>query len=281
MVKSSIEDLLYKFSQECFTASTWLINQRYNWLYKLHKWAIRNNTPGEYTIPYGALKGKTIYNKPGKFSSLDVFSLDELLLQVLFRRITCSDFVVWDVGANIGLHTILLSDLAKVVVAFEPDARHAKALKKNLTLNGITTVRVVTKALYSKDGPLFFDNTNDNSSKAHIAEQGARIEGIRGDTLISDNPYLLPAIIKIDVEGQAHNVLIGMGTYLKKARYVICELHNEEESHYVYAILKSNGFRVLGQNMLWSEVYENNTPISVWDGHILAINEKYNDSCSY
>jgi len=273
-LKNSIEDLLYGFTEECFTASTWLINQRFNWLYKTHKWAVRNNTPGEYTIPYGGLKGKTILNKPGKFSSLDVFSLDELLLQVLFKRITCSDFVVWDVGANIGLHTLFLSDLAKIVIAFEPDFTHAQTLKKNVRLSGVGNVRIIGKALYSKDGPLFFDNTHENTSKAHIADVGTnvQVEGIRGDTFVANNPYLPPDILKIDVEGQAHNVLKGMGECLDKVRYVICELHDAQESFGVYNILKAYNFRMLGQNLLWKEVQSPlRMPMNVWDGHIFAV----------
>ncbi len=60
---------------------------------------------------------------------------------------------VVDVGANIGLSTILLARSAQRVIAFEPSPANVGYLRRNLASNGIANVEVVAAAVSDRPGP--------------------------------------------------------------------------------------------------------------------------------
>ena len=50
-----------------------------------------------------------------------------------------------DIGANIGLHTIVLSKLGYKVDSYEPDEKHFKLLIKNLKKNKLSIKNTIKK----------------------------------------------------------------------------------------------------------------------------------------
>lgn len=135
--------------------------------------------------------------------AFEVHELDWLLPQVR------ADSVVWDVGANIGLYSVLLAQRAAAgeVVAFEPVPSTAVRLASNLVLNGVTNVTVVEKALGAKAGVgqmhVFPDAPGCNTLSNEVGVEGSSlmpVEVVTADALIRSGARS-PAIIKIDVEG--------------------------------------------------------------------------------
>lgn len=61
----------------------------------------------------------------------------------LFRSLVKPDDVVADIGANIGLTSIVFSNLARKVLAFEPSPSTYKILVENLTRAGASNVDAV------------------------------------------------------------------------------------------------------------------------------------------
>ena len=49
---------------------------------------------------------------------------------------------VADIGANIGLHSILMSRCGWQVTAYEPDPIHCDLIKRNLDLNNVKSVNL-------------------------------------------------------------------------------------------------------------------------------------------
>jgi FkbM family methyltransferase len=50
--------------------------------------------------------------------------------------------VCLDIGANLGAHTLVMSDLAKQVYAFEPSSINSSFLSENVSLNGLSNISV-------------------------------------------------------------------------------------------------------------------------------------------
>jgi FkbM family methyltransferase len=134
------------------------------------------------------------------------------------------DSTVIDVGANIGLSTIALARFAKHVIAFEPSPPNAAFLRRNLDLNRITNVEIVTAAASSEPGTLQF----------HVAQFGAGSHVMSdGDLSIGAPMIEVPAVpldhmdlppigfIKIDVEGHEPEVLAGAQRLLAQDRPLI------------------------------------------------------------
>lgn len=118
-----------------------------------------------------------------------------------------------DVGANIGLSTILLARLTERVIAFEPSPPNVEFLRRNLTLNDIANVEVVAAAVSSEPGSL----------RLHVAKFGAGSHVVTSGHVIGDviSTVDVPAVtldqtafppiafIKIDAEGHEPDVLAG------------------------------------------------------------------------
>src|SRR5262245_10731234 len=71
-------------------------------------------------------------------------------LQQLLEVMNLRGGVCVDVGANIGIHSLLMSDLVGPegrVFAFEPEPRNFALLEANLALNGVTNVTAVAAAV--------------------------------------------------------------------------------------------------------------------------------------
>ena len=87
----------------------------------------------------------------------------------LIESLVKPDDVVLDIGANVGLHTVVLARAAAKghVYAFEPVAEMAERASRNAALNGLRNVTVVACAL---------GNTTENRTmKVNVA--GAGLEG--------------------------------------------------------------------------------------------------------
>lgn len=130
-----------------------------------------------------------------------------------------------DVGANLGIYTVLAARRGARVVAFEPVPRAHAALARNLALNGIAgNVRVVPAALADVAGR--FPLTTHLESSNHLVRQGipvapgstmvdvARLDDVLPAGAAPDGP----ALLKVDAEGADELVLAGAVRTLERAR---------------------------------------------------------------
>ena len=109
--------------------------------------------PGKTVLPIlqGPLKGKR-WIKGSSINGcwLGTYELDK---QVLFSKYIKHGMTVYDVGANVGLYSLLSSVLAGKegkVFSFEPLPENISYLKKHIKLNNLTNVKVIVKAVNDK-----------------------------------------------------------------------------------------------------------------------------------
>src|SRR5439155_15680161 len=142
----------------------------------------------------------------------------------LIRAIDLEGGVSVDIGANIGLHTVLMSDLtgpAGKVFAFEPEAGNFRLLKHNLNRNGSTNVTAIQAAVGGRNGtghlavnPLNFgDHRVAHGSPTGRAEVEVPITTI--DESLRSLPHGVVKLIKIDVQGYEWHVIQGMAETLR------------------------------------------------------------------
>jgi FkbM family methyltransferase len=132
----------------------------------------------------------------------------------------------FDVGANIGYHTLGAAATGARVYAFEPVPRLRHRLAGNLRLNGLERrVCVSELALSNRSGAadFYLAKRRDDGSHSLIAGVPAQsIERITVRTMCLDG-YLQasgappPTVVKIDVEGAEALVLDGAGALLDSA----------------------------------------------------------------
>jgi len=160
--------------------------------------------------------------------------------QKAFEKMVAKGGVVFDIGANAGLYTLLASVLVGSqgrVFAFEPGPRNVRYLKAHLQLNHVSNVNVIEAAVSDRMGEASFD-VGANDSMGHLADRGMlRVKVVTLDELISARDVAIPSCIKIDVEGAEARVLNGakgllsnlhptvfLATHGKHSRRECCQL---------------------------------------------------------
>lgn len=126
-----------------------------------------------------------------------------------------------DVGANYGIHTLLMAKLvgeSGAVIAFEPSPDLFSELETNLQRNGLRNVTVMQMAVSDSAGDAEF-YLGDSSATGRLRSLESTPAEDRGptikvtatslDLLASKGDIPLPDLIKIDVEGAESRVLEG------------------------------------------------------------------------
>lgn len=164
--------------------------------------------------------------------------------------------VCFDVGANLGYFSILMSRLVGNdghVVAFEPMPDTFEVLEENIRINGLQNVVAVAAAVGDRSGSIELLSQPDQRFTKTASVVGYRLEGaaqktsvrsIRLDELIADGERS-PDLIKIDVEGGEFGVLNGARELLSKRRpTLIVEIHGwgSEASQQVLKLLDELGY---------------------------------------
>ena len=138
-----------------------------------------------------------------------------------------------DIGANIGVYTILASKVIRAnSISFEPIQNAFDRLEDQVKINRIDhLVRMENKGVGEKNETLFFTNNIDTVNKVSLAGDVANtteIEVIALDDVLKKNEKYF---IKIDVEGFEYKVILGAKDTLSSPNTVglIIELNGSSE----------------------------------------------------
>lgn len=140
-----------------------------------------------------------------------------------FSRAMSPDIVVYDIGANVGIYTVLACRIVGVngrVFAFEPASMNLSYLNSNIQANGFSNCEVIPMAVSNTDGTVQFELGRD-SCVGKISNHGLlRVPSISLDSFTA-NGKPLPNLMKIDVEGAEYEVLTGARKAISMAKPVI------------------------------------------------------------
>ncbi|MGJ3241776.1 MAG: FkbM family methyltransferase [Opitutales bacterium] len=171
------------------------------------------------------------------------------------------DDTVFDVGANIGMISLLLATHPRGqtcrYVAFEPEPRNVAQLERNIALNGLSDrMRACRQALSAQPGKaaLFVRGTAGEGRHSLVAAEGSsgevEVELTTGAAYCRET-NTWPNLMKIDVEGAEGEVLAGFDTVFaeKPPRDLIMEIHDKggrdamPDGTPIEAFLKGHGYR--------------------------------------
>jgi len=154
--------------------------------------------------------------------------------------------VVYDIGGNYGIHTLLMARLVKEeghVYSFEPLPEILSELEKNIALNSFTNASCVKLAVNDETGVASFF-TGDHVGAGHLADAGktlgnqSMVETITLDDFVFERNNRPPDFIKLDVEGAEGRVLSGGLRALKQFKPILLvDLHTPEQDVAVGQIL--------------------------------------------
>lgn len=156
---------------------------------------------------------------------------------LLLDDVKASDILL-DVGANIGIFTVLASKKVNKVIAVEPDPYNYKYLKKNIELNNIKNVIISNKAVSNYKGVTFISS---KGSQSKLAEKGIKINVTTIDELLNEHNIDIDAL-KMDIEGSEYEALDGK--FLERCKRLMVEIHNDLYEE-IYQRLEKHGFRII------------------------------------
>lgn len=161
------------------------------------------------------------------------------LLDKMFNNISDGD-VIYDIGANIGVISLLLaghpSAVKSEIQSFEPEPKNFNQLKKNITLNDLSK-RIFPHqlALGKEKGTIeLFVRGQAGEGRHSIAESKGSTGTISVEmercSVFAESSGKIPDLVKIDVEGAEGLVLSGMEDLISqhnKPREIFLEIHNK------------------------------------------------------
>jgi FkbM family methyltransferase len=136
--------------------------------------------------------------------------------------------VLFDVGANLGLYSVLATSVdGATAVAFEPNEISKARARENFALNGVAgRVTLVDAAVGAESGTATFtrdldamnrivadDDTNPTGAAPSATET---VQLVSLDDWCAANGNVSPAVVKIDVEGHELAVLAGAAELIER-----------------------------------------------------------------
>jgi FkbM family methyltransferase len=174
-------------------------------------------------------------------------------------RWKCQGKDVWDIGANVGIVSLLCARHAATrVVAFEPAGVNVARLEDHRQANPQVAARieVIPAAVSDVDGEaeLLAGHANAEGQITsrgvqlwHDPHRGTRavtVKTIRLDSLLGEGRPG-PGLLKIDVEGAEVLVLAGSHHLLRQFRpAIVLEVHNQDACRACVDLLKAAGYTV-------------------------------------
>jgi FkbM family methyltransferase len=215
------------------------------------------------------------YESMGAVSTLNLFDLDELIIFSFYWANRRRYRRVLDIGANLGLHAILLDRCGFEVRAYEPDPRHFELLERNFRLNGCTRIQAVKAAVSTRDGEFSFVRVLGNTTGSHLAgakpnPYGAlerfpvRVEGIAPLFAWAD-------LVKLDAEGHEADILLATTAADWHTTDALVEVGSERSARALYCHFTTCGVNLFAQKIGWERVQgEGDMPTSYREGTLFV-----------
>lgn len=199
------------------------------------------------------------YVEMGAVNSLDLFGLDELILLAFYWRNRDRYRTAVDMGANIGLHSVVLSRLGLSVTAYEPDPKHVVLLNKHIVENRVQDrVTIVQAGVARESGVMEFVRVLGNTTGSHLAgakkDPYGELEVFEVQTVNVTDAIAGKDLAKMDVEGSEAHLLTNLDFGHFASLDVVCEIGTPENASIIWNHFKDSGVNLFSQKTGWDRV---------------------------
>ena len=210
-------------------------------------------------IPFGPF-GEIVfpYRSMGAVDTVDLFGFDELVLFSFYLANRRRYRRVVDIGANLGLHSIVLSRCEFEVFAYEPDPLHYGLLTSNLAANKTVNVRPIQAAVSDHDEPTEFVRVKGNTTGSHLAGSKAHPYGDL-DRFMVRTARMADVMrgcdfVKIDAEGHEATMLCSTTPEAWESVDAVAEVGSLENAERIFRHFAGSGINLFSQKAGWGRV---------------------------
>jgi len=224
--------------------------------------------------PFGPLRFP--YYRMGNVDSLHLFGDTELMIMALYWENRKRWHRALDIGANIGLHSILMARLGWTVRAYEPDHASYARLVANLEANGLHAEQCEANlaAVHTAEGEADFVRVLDNLTGNHLAgfkySYGPR-ETVRVRTVDCRPLFDWADFAKIDCEGNEADLMLTTTREQMAHLSMVAEVRDRTNALRVYQHFMELEVPLWSQKRDWRRVSVfGDMPESVKDGSLFV-----------
>lgn len=198
------------------------------------------------------------YFSMGKIDSLDLFGPTELMILQLYRDNRDRWKYVADIGANLGLHSILMARLGWYVDAYEPDPEIYRKLGDNLNANNVwPQVTPHRLAVHTETGTANFVRVHNNLTGSHLEgykdSYGPR-NTIKVATIDCRSIWPNVDFAKIDSEGNEAVLCQTMDRETMESLDCVMEVRNEANARTIFDHFTKMNVPIWSQKVGWRRV---------------------------
>lgn len=217
------------------------------------------NSVDEFAIgEIGTLKFP--YFSMGNINSTKLFGLDEIILFSFYNANRSRYKKTLDLGANIGLHTLVMKKLGFEVVSYEPDKIHLAQIDKVMKLNGFNSDGVRPKAISDKSGTMEYLRVLGNTTGSHLLGSKEDVYGPTDVVTVQVDDILEVFLtenfdfVKMDVEGHEVALLNRITSDSMNKTDIMLEIGSERNAKEIFEILKRKSIPAYAQKINWNKV---------------------------
>ena len=197
------------------------------------------------------------HRRMGAITSLELFGLDELII-FLFYKINQSRYKsVSDIGANIGLHSVILSKCGYDVQSYEPDANHIEVINQHAKLNNISNIHINQAAVSDHNGTVEFTRVLGNTTGSHISGSKenpyGELEKFTVDTIALPDIMKNSDLIKMDIEGHEAQAILATAPEDWDNVDMMLAVGTVENASLIFNHITKLGLTMFSQKNGWSQ----------------------------
>jgi FkbM family methyltransferase len=214
------------------------------------------------------------YREMGQVTSVDLFGLDELIIFSFYWSTRGLYRKVVDMGANIGLHSVVLGRMGFEVYAYEPDPIHMEQLRRHVEDAGLgSRVTMQEAAVGAMAGPTEFVRVLGNTTGSHVAGAKPQPYGLLERFQVLAVPIADASrdadLVKMDVEGLEGDLLTHMSPRAYQRMDLLCEVGSAENANRIWAHYLNTEVNLFPQKLGWRRATQrSDLPTSYKEGSL-------------
>jgi FkbM family methyltransferase len=196
----------------------------------------------------------------GEIDSRKLFGLDEIILFSFYFLNRGKYKKTLDLGANIGLHTLVMRKLGFDVISYEPDEVHLKQLQEVMQSNGFDYSGIKPKAISNKNGSMEYIRILGNTTGSHLLGSKENVYGptevvsVKVDDILEVLDKGKFDFVKMDVEGHEVVLLNRITAQSIATTDIMLEIGSDKNAKEIFTILSDKKIPAYAQKINWARV---------------------------
>ena len=198
------------------------------------------------------------YREMGAINTIHLFGLDELIIFSYYWANKSRYKNVADLGANIGLHSLIMDRCGFSINSFEPDPIHVGVFQENIVNNKSVNITINQKAISDKSGTMDFIRVLGNTTGSHLAgakeDPYGELETFSVETSDINAVLLNNDFVKMDIEGQEATAILSTKKDTWANVEMILEVGTEKNAKIIFEYLNEINVNMFSQKTGWNKV---------------------------